>query len=196
MTPLWDGVHRLQDGSSITVRDGVMVPNREVLELRRDAPRKAPRPFAVSEAPPCVVLVRKVCGLNDECADEKTCAHARQLHAIRLEEEGELAASGVSSVVPQTPLQCEEALEDEKFFVPCKRQARGRTPTPCGQLLDKVCGNRDQCADEAGCTLAGQLFEMEYRERVQSFRPEHVTDSGKQCRDAFGDEQLFPSCAR
>ena len=195
VTPLWDGVHRLQDGRSVTVREGVMVPNREVIELRRGVPQGATRPFVVAEAPPCVVLVRKVCGLNDECANANPCSHARQLHVISLDEEREIVASGISSVVPQTPLQCAEALKDEAFFVPCTRQGRGRTPTPCGQLMDKVCGKQDQCAAESGCTLSRQLFEMEYRDRVKSLHPERITESGQRCRKAFGDRKMFPSCA-
>ena len=31
-TPLWDGVHRLEDGSVVIVRDGVAVPNPDMLE--------------------------------------------------------------------------------------------------------------------------------------------------------------------
>ena len=55
-TQLWDGVHRLQDGSSITVRSGVMVPNTDVVQLRERT--RLARPFVDAGASPCVVLVR------------------------------------------------------------------------------------------------------------------------------------------
>ena len=195
VTPLWDGVHRLQDGSSITVREGVMVPNREVIELRRGPPAATTQPFATSGAPTCAVLVRKVCGLNDQCADQAACAHARQLRGIALEEEQELAASGVASGFMQTPAQCAEALRDEAFFLPCKR-IQGDASTPCGQLVNKVCGPGNQCAGQPGCALARQLLDMEYQDRLTSLKPERVTESGKQCRQAASDMQTFAPCGR
>lgn len=193
-TPLWDGVHRLQDGTTITVREGVMVPNREVIELRRGPPAATTRPFAASGAPSCTVLVRKVCGLNDQCADQKACAHARQLRGIGLEEERELAASGVASGFMQTPAQCAEALRDEAFFLPCRQRIRGDTSTPCGQLVNTVCGTGNQCAGQPSCALARQLFDMEYQDQLNSLQPERITESGKQCRQAISDTQTFAPC--
>ena len=196
VTPLWDGVHRLRDGSSITVREGVMVPNREVIELRRGTPTAAERPFAATGAPPCVVLVRKVCGLNDQCAEQAACSHARQLRDIGLEEERELAAAGTTSGFAQTPGQCAEALRDEAFFVPCRRRIQADTSSPCGELVNKVCGTANQCAGQAGCALARQLLDMEYQDRLKTLQPERITDSGKQCRQAASDVKTFPPCGR
>ncbi len=196
VTPLWDGVHRLQDGTSITVRDGVMVPNREVIELRRGPPAATTQSFPASGAPPCTVLVRKVCGLSDQCAGMAACAHARQLRGIGLEEERESAATGVTRGFMQTPAQCAEALRDEAFFMPCRQRIQGDMSTPCGQLVNKVCGTGNQCAGQPGCALARQLFDMEYQDRLKSLQPERVTDSGKQCRQAVSDTQTFAPCGR
>ncbi|MDJ0863054.1 MAG: hypothetical protein QNJ82_12560 [Gammaproteobacteria bacterium] len=196
VTPLWDGVHRLQDGRSITVREGVMVPNREVIELRRGVPPTSTQGFVVSGASPCVVLVRKVCGLDNECGDNAACGHARQLHQIGVEEERELAASGASSGFRQTPTQCAEALRDEAFFLPCQQRARGGGSTPCGQLVSKVCGSENRCAGQPACPLARQLFDLEYQDRLKSLRPEQITEAGKQCREALTDSRAFAACPR
>ncbi len=196
VTPLWDGVHRLEDGRSITVREGLMVPNREVIELRRELPGSKPQPFVVSGAAPCLVLVRKVCGLENECLDQAACDHATQLRQFGLEEERELAAAGASRGFMQTPAQCAEALRDEAFFVPCKRRQLGTAPTPCGQLVSKVCGAGNGCAGQPGCKLARQLFDLEYQDRLESLQPARITESGKQCQQALVDQRSFAACPR
>ncbi len=196
VTPLWDGVHRLKDGRAITVREGVMVPNKEVIGLRRDRPAPTTQAFVVSTASPCVVLVRKVCGLYDECAQQRACAHARQLRDIGLDEERELAAAGGSGGFIRTPAQCTEALRDEAFFVPCQQRHEGGRATPCGRLVNKVCGTDNRCAGDAGCALARQLFDLEYQDRLTSIQPERITEAGKQCRQASADDGGFAACAR
>jgi len=194
-TQLWDGVHRLEDGSSITVRSGVMVPNRGVIELREGS-RQHTRPLAGSGASPCLVLVRKVCGLYDECDGHPACAHARQLQNIERDEAQDRLALGESSPFMQTPAQCAQAAQDEAFFVPCGVRRRGASPTPCGRLVTKVCGPRNQCADRDGCSLASQLAENEYRDRLASRDPEQITDSGRQCSEAVADKEMFAPCGR
>lgn len=193
-TQLWDGVHRLEDGSSITVRSGVMVPNTEVIRLRQGIERTGP--FAVTRASPCVVLVRKVCGLHDECAGHPACDHARQLHGIEQDEARDRAASGESSPFMQTPAQCAQAAQDETFFVPCDVRRPGPSPTPCERLVTKVCGTRNQCADREGCSLATQLSDNEHRDRLASRDPEQITDAGRQCTEAFADKEMFAPCGR
>jgi len=194
-TQLWDGVHRLEDGSSITVRSGVMVPNREVIE-KRERGRQSTRPFAVSGASPCVVLVRTACGLHDECTGHPACAHARQLESIERDEARDRAALGESSPFMQTPAQCAQAAQDEGFFVPCDVRRPGPNPTPCEQLVTKVCGTRNQCADREGCSLASQLADNEHRDRLLSQDPDQITDSGRQCMDAIADKEIFAPCGR
>ena len=190
VTPLWDGVHKLEDGSTIIIRSGVMVPNTEVVRLRREG-RAEPGGF-VKGVSSCLTLVRKVCGLHDECLDQQSCDHAKQLRSIELEEEREHSSRSLM----QTPSQCVEALEDEAFFVPCGPGRREASATPCQRLVDSVCGSQNQCADVRGCSLAKQLRDMEHRERLTSVNPEAVTDSGKQCRSVSGEADLFSACAR
>jgi hypothetical protein len=195
VTPLWDGVHRLEDGSSVTVRSGVMVPNREVLELRQGAPA-APGPgFVAGHSSPCVTLVRKVCGLHQECAAQSACSYAKQLRSIELDEQRE-GSESFSGGLLETPSQCADALQDEEFFVPCRLRRRDRSPTVCQRLVDEVCGMRNQCANSSGCPLARQLMEMEYQDRLSSVNPEAITNSGRQCQGAFADKDLFTPCER
>ena len=191
VTPLWDGVHRLEDGSTIIIRSGVMVPNTEIVRLRREGSIEPGGQF-VEGVSPCLTLVRKVCGLHDECGGQRSCDHAKQLHGIELEEERERSSRSLM----QTPLQCVEALEDEAFFMPCGLSRREPSQTPCQRLVDRVCGSRYQCADVRGCSLAKQLRDMEHRERLTSVNPEAVTVSGKQCHSASADTDLFAPCSR
>jgi hypothetical protein len=204
---------RLQDGSRIEVdprtnramvyspngvvtpvRSGVMVPNREVLELRQGAPATPGRAFVAGHSSPCVTLVRKVCGLHEECAAQPACSYAKQLRSIELDEQR--GGPGSSGGLLETPSQCADALQDEEFFVPCGLRRRDRSPTACQRLVDKVCGTGNQCANSSGCPLARQLMEMEYQDRLSSVNPEAITDSGRQCQGAFADKDLFAPCER
>jgi hypothetical protein len=121
-TPLWDGVHRLRDGSSITVRSGIVVPNRPILGAGQDVDS----PFVKPGASPCRVLGRKVCGLHDECATAQACGVARQL----VELEGEVSSSDPTASPHLTQQQCREGLQDEAFFPACDKPQRGKVASP------------------------------------------------------------------
>jgi hypothetical protein len=108
--PLLDGVHRLQDGSTVTVRRGVL-QSQALLEPSRSALR-AQQTLALAR---CRVLVDKVCGRDGACADAQACRAARQLMDLETEER---EVVGTSSVTPSGHM-CNEALLDEEFFVPC-----------------------------------------------------------------------------
>lgn len=196
-TPLWDGVHRLEDGSTITVRSGVMVPNREVLDLRRRPRSETAVEVTQEDAAPCRLLVRKVCGLTDECADSAPCGPARQLLRMREQE----TRGGVSAPHMERPMltlrQCQEALLDEAFFAPCAGQASAaKKPTACQRLRNKVCGTTNQCSDGPGCGPATQLLELETQERYASVNPDSPTFSSGQCLEALQDEGFFAPCGR
>ncbi|MGQ9831481.1 MAG: hypothetical protein ACUVQI_07730 [Thermochromatium sp.] len=115
-TPLWDGAHRLEDGSVVIVRDGVAVPNPAMLERWNQLPPR--RPLVMAPEPDvCSELVRRVCGEGEAatCADSTPCRLARELlemagESLPLESEIQ-AASSVGA-------QCREALTNP-FFVPC-----------------------------------------------------------------------------
>ena len=195
-TPLWDGVHRLADGSSITVRSGIMVPNTEVLE-RRQLPQRGVRKPGVQETySPCRQLVRKVCGLHDECADHPVCGPAKQLLRAQQEEVPEADPSALADPGALTVRQCEEALRDEEFFVACgEERPRRAIVTSCRRLRDKVCGAENQCGSQPACPPARQLLELENTERNGAPDPDAPTRSSIQCVEALRDEQFFTPCA-
>jgi hypothetical protein len=117
---LWDGVHRLRDGSVIIIRDGTMVPTQQVIEGRRSgAPPQASGPAVTTgQFTPCTKLVTKTCGPDESCVESDACRLAEQLRGFELEELKEVGFSTTS--VPATR-QCEEALMDEGLFSPCMK---------------------------------------------------------------------------
>jgi hypothetical protein len=114
--PLWDGIHRLRDGSSITVRNGVLQSDAllpdALQELRRTEGGLYTR---------CEALVRKVCGERQECASAPGCGPARQLLDM---ERQERRPDSPGSVVTSTSELCNDALGDEEFFAPCRPAPR------------------------------------------------------------------------
>ena len=118
-TPLWDGTHRLQDGSMLIIRQGISVPREPV-----PVPREEPLPEAAKweGAPivgysPCEKLVRRVCGKQDECLEEDNCNLARQLLAMEQEER---AASDNPNRMTYTSGQCQGVGQDYELFPYCK----------------------------------------------------------------------------
>lgn len=189
-TPLWDGVHRLQDGSTIIVRDGVMVPTKEVIQLRKQKPA-----IAVGENPaPCQRLVRKVCGLHGECATREACSPARQLLSQKEQQERQRVAYPGGPETVWAHRRCIQALSNEVDFPACDKLQRGKRPTSCELLSDKICGPNSECSGTEKCSLAEQLLEMETKERQSAPDPDAPTYSSGQCRDALADEAFFSPC--
>lgn len=188
---IWDGVHRLEDGSTVTVRSGIMVPNRQILE----PPVAAPTPL---DGPSdCLVLVRKACGLHDECEEQESCGHARQLLQIEREEQAERRGSAIGGGAwLETTGQCREGLADETFFKACNLPQRGPVASPCERLVDRVCGRTGACDAAAACQPAHQLLEREYAERAASPYPDALTASSAECRQALQDQEFFTACTR
>jgi hypothetical protein len=125
--PLWDGVHVLQDGSTITVRSGQVVPNQEILQHRGQPgmPELADRPSAemwigapIVGASPCEKLVGRVCGEDRACSGQEGCVAAEQL--LKFEKE-ERAASASPNRMTLASGQCQEADRDRSFFSSCNR---------------------------------------------------------------------------
>lgn len=191
--PLWDGVHQLRDGTTVIVRDGVMVPNEQVLELRDQYPPK--QGFVGEAGLVCQQLVRKVCGFDDECSDALGCTHARQLQQFADEELQERERPGFSARFIETPSLCREALQNEAYFKPCNKGRQGGKPTPCAELVTKVCGDADQCAKRAACRPAKDLLNREYTERLSSAEPGTEAPASGQCRQAVKDSGFFAACS-
>ena len=118
-SPLWNGVHRLQDGSVLIVNHGEAVPR-----VTTDKPRRLP-PLETADwegAPivgysPCERLTRQVCGKQDECATAEACNPSRQLLAMEQEERKQADSR---SRMTYTSGQCLEAMKDAEYFSVCR----------------------------------------------------------------------------
>lgn len=121
-TPLWDGVHRLKDGSVITVRSGQVVPNKEILHAR-EQPSEPVTDQAQSWVgmpivglSPCEQLLRRVCGERQQCGQAEACGPVQQLLEL---ERTERAKSRNPGSMTYSSGQCQEAAKDSEFFRPC-----------------------------------------------------------------------------
>jgi hypothetical protein len=186
--PLWDGVHRLQDGSAIITHSGVVVPNVEILKESEALAGREPslREGGVS---PCVILERKVCGPQDECAQARACQLGRQLLQFEQTDNADQVPAGSDP----SRQKCFDALQDEVLFEPCEK-AQLPPSVPCQNLLQKTCGAEEQCAQASACSLAHQLVRMEREERLSNLDPGFAVRATRQCQDALLNERLFQPC--
>lgn len=120
-TPAWDGVHRLQDGSALTIRSGQAVPNEGILRARQPPPPVTDQASAWVGTPivglsPCEQLVQRVCGENQGCAGTPACKPSQQLLAMEREER-----AGSPDNMTYGSGQCMEALKDKEFFSECRQ---------------------------------------------------------------------------
>jgi hypothetical protein len=118
-SPLWNGVHRLQDGSAMIINNGEVVTG-----LSADAPHQLPPPepadwegMPIVGYSPCEQLTHRVCGLNNECASAAACNPAQQLLTM---ERGERSKAKDGSRMTFTSGQCEKSLHDESYFSRCR----------------------------------------------------------------------------
>lgn len=182
-TQLWDGAHEMSDGSVLIVRDGVAVPDERMYQAWREH-YQVPQ---LAQDDPCVMLMRKTCGLSDECADERACGLAKQLRRMAQQARPSIGQGKLASSTDE----CQNALADESLFPRCERVAAENTA--CAKLLRKVCGDNKQCADSEACNLARQLVDMEREERMLSRDPSAPTDIGRQCTEAMSNA-FFKAC--
>ncbi|CAK0750077.1 exported hypothetical protein [Gammaproteobacteria bacterium] len=110
--PLWDGVHRLANGSTLTVTGGILINEFRSPETRnlRYGPAGSPSR--------CEVLVTQVCGPDNRCAYLPGCQAAHQLLQM---EEKERPPGDPPSIMTPTSDSCAEALGDTSYFVPCPK---------------------------------------------------------------------------
>jgi hypothetical protein len=181
--PLWDGVHELEDGSVLTVRDGVAVPDETMLRTWRSEPVRQ----ALEEDASCRQLVRRACGLGQECAARRACLLARQLQQLAEDE----AAQAGNGLVPGSLQECRRGLADAGLFPDCGEDT---ATTPCGRLVERVCGGDDRCAAAAPCDAARQLRGLEREERLaRGETAQGLTESARQCREAM-QNAYFVAC--
>lgn len=212
-TQLWDGVHQLQDGSTITIRSGVAVPTTEILEARRPKP-KTPETSRWIGAPivgysPCERLVRRVCGTDDECPAAPGCEPARQLLSMEQEERG---SNTTPNIMTHSSGQCQEADKDRSFFVTCGQEPVESLPpgmpgtetltpahavTPCQHLVYKVCGIDDTCTGQEACDAARQMLELESTDQQHiGTRGFGSNPTSAQCRQLLPGDSFFRACDR
>jgi hypothetical protein len=186
--PLWDGVHRLDDGRTLTVRSGVVVPDVDMSSMRHEpVPPIAEDPMAVS---PCVALVRRACGVEGECAGQTACDLAGQLMQFETEERRERPGTPPTSALQQ----CRDALSNPTTFPVCAANAKLTEDSPCSSLLRKVCGRASECANAVPCRAARQLADMEVGERMSAAHPELDPRAAGQCTQALLDREFFVPC--
>jgi len=119
-TPLWDGTHRMEDGSILIIRQGEVVPNEPVLEAR-ERPKPQEEEWAAEPIvgyTPCERLVRRVCGREEQCADDEACNLARQLLNM---EQDERADADNPNLTTYTSARCLGVEKDVGVFPACKQ---------------------------------------------------------------------------
>jgi hypothetical protein len=177
VVPLWDGVHQLNNGAVIIVRDGVVVRDAAIIEAQQQQNRDK-----LNAA--CTQLVKKVCGVHHECNSAPACGPARQLFAM---ERDELSSSWSGSVMESSTL-CLEAMGNENFFNPCTEKKAGTHSTSCERLVRRSCGEQNQCQSSDACNAAHQLLSMELQDR---FKTPGMATASHQCRDVLMDNSTF-----
>jgi hypothetical protein len=118
VTPLWDGAHRMQDGSSLITNHGIAVPNQSIVESRRPPPPETEewQDVNIVGFSPCEQLVSQVCGRQDQCADVEACGLTRQLLEMETQERND---SDNRNLMTYTSGQCLKALRDKENFGTC-----------------------------------------------------------------------------
>ena len=122
-TPMWDGTHRMQDGSVLIINRGIAVPNEAILAPERP---ELPEGEKWEGAPiagysPCEKLARRVCGVKNRCGKVEGCNLARQLLDM---EQDERAASKNRNRMTYSSGQCQNMMMDSEVFPVCPRHDR------------------------------------------------------------------------
>lgn len=183
-SPLWNGVHRLENGAVIIVRDGLVVRDETVIEAQQEQARNR-----LNAA--CMQLVTKVCGPHNECSSNPGCNPARQLLAM---ERDELNSSWSGSTLESSTL-CLEALGNENYFARCTLREEDLRASTCERLVVKVCGESAKCGDTQGCQAARQLVAMEQQDLFDT--PGVPSPATAQCAEQLRQStELFLSCHR
>jgi hypothetical protein len=194
--PLWDGVHRLSDGSTVTIRAGVMVPNASSSASASENPQAAatadpaPRPSPPVGGPQtthCDQLVLKTCGMRQACRSLEPCRLATQLRQLRHQ-----PASASADNRRWAEGQCHEALQDESAYPPCTFEPL-LPETACQRLVGHVCADKVRCSQAPLCRMARSLQQREQSARANGANAA-LTAIRQQCLDVMCSHAFFPPC--
>lgn len=186
--PMWDGTHRLDDGSVVIVRDGAAVPTEFMLDSWRAPPPM--RPALAGRY--CDQLVRKACGYDDACSFDESCVKARQFLRDEREEQRRMPLESGTRPRTTSSAKCAQGLTDDASFPACAQGMALQKDGPCDLLVLRVCGGGGACADSQSCDLARQLLGMEVEERLVGTDPNAPTSTGGQCREAVANPFFAP----
>jgi hypothetical protein len=180
---LWNGVHRLNNGAVIIVRDGLVVRDETVIEAQQEQERNR-----LNAA--CMQLVTKVCGPHNECSSNPGCDPARQLLAM---ERDELNSSWSGSTLESSTL-CLEALGNEHYFARCTQRDTSQGTSTCERLAAQVCGQSGSCAESEGCQAVRQLIAMEQQDLFDT--PGVPSPATGQCAEQLKQPaEIFQACS-
>lgn len=201
--PLWDGVHRLRDGSTITIRSGVAVPNEAL--SRPVSPLPSPAPAEAADQPPstdsthapairasrhrghCDHLVLRTCGLNGGCDGAESCHLARQLRNLQRQAKApDLGNTGWAEA------QCRQALTDDDSFPACHNEP-ALDAVACGALVERVCASASRCRRSKTCHNAQELFDLE-QVALEKSSPTELGLVRERCIELVSRHAFFPPC--
>lgn len=186
--PMWDGVHRLDDGSVVIIRDGTAVPTEQMLNAWDTG---APRQDELADRP-CEQLERLVCGDDNACRSSAACYSVRRMLNAEREATRRLPPGVGGGGSTDESKACESALRGQRF-PPCTQSQSATGPSPCQRLVERVCGAASECEDAPPCPPARQLLRQEAAERSGSGGRDSLTPSGGQCTEAM-DNTFFAPC--
>jgi hypothetical protein len=210
--PLWDGVHRLQDGTTITIRSGVAIPNASLGRQpslpapssdESGVPEEAPSTPPASPAPDrrlldgftsgspheghCDHLLLKTCGLHRTCGDADACQLAEQLRSMqRQSPDPRLGNTGWAEG------RCREALQDDAVFPACSREPPLQA-VACSALVHHLCANTHRCQRSELCRDASALLALEQSASERN-APGELVLVRQRCIDMLAEQAFFPPC--
>ncbi|KOR31440.1 hypothetical protein TI04_00875 [Achromatium sp. WMS2] len=179
-TPLWDGVHKLDNGTVITVKDGVVVPNTNLM------PNDNSKPLTPTLSA-CTDLITKACGTKQGCANTQACSLAKQLK--KLWEEAPYASFPGVANTGQT--ECQDGLLNPLLFPLCQQDLE--IPTLCKQLVTRSCGPNNECAATTACNAALQLQQLAITDTVETLDTSVIKNHDRDCGEAF-ENSFFATC--
>jgi len=211
--PLWDGVHRLSDGSTVTIRSGVAIPH-SALPITPQAVTAPSEPGVVETgsapetttmtSPPtpvpgtdsvtrdsdhgyCNQLVLKTCGIRSRCAESDPCQLARQLRDLK-----HRPKDSPTDNTRWAEAKCHDALGDEAAFTSCTLEPP-IAQAACTALVEHVCLGADRCQRSPLCRRARYLHGMERSLLARSAATE-ITLVRQQCVELLAEHAFFPPC--